>query len=43
MKSFRENRICVVCETRPAKAPWVICQQCGDFIVANWNNKAYLV
>jgi len=43
MKSFREQRICVVCEKRSTKAPWTLCQQCGDFIVLNWNKEAYQV
>jgi hypothetical protein len=43
MKTIREQRICVICETRSSKAPWVICQQCGDFIIHNWNKKDYLV
>ena len=43
MKSFRENRICVICEKNNSKSPWVICHNCGEFVIHNWNKEAYKV
>ena len=41
--NYRENHICLVCETKAALSPWTICKDCGDFIVENWNKEAYRV
>lgn len=43
MKTNREKGICVICETKNAKSPWIICHDCGEFVVKNWHKEAYKV